>query len=205
MTLSVGEAFTGGGGSITLNAGSSPSGAGGNIYLKPGNGSSDGAVYFVNLSTNANYGVISESTLDFSGQSTMSMSFSGAVDISSSATVTIQGTGGVDFGDSYAYGFETGTATVGTEVSGEIAINTMTGVLTSEFSNLGAGVTNSFEVVNTRVNAASMVLVTVRDDGGCDPMVKKVRPEANRFFVSVKNMAATSCTSAFTLNFVVMN
>ncbi len=60
-------------------------------------------------------------------------------------------------------------------------------------------------MVNTRVNAASMVMVTVRKDGGCDPIVKKVEPAANRFFVSVKNIAATACTSAFTLNFVVMN
>ena len=205
VSLTVGGTATGSGGSILLNSGPSPTGTGGNIYLKPGDGSSDGSVYFVDPSTNANYGVISQSTFDFSGQSTMSMSFSGSVDIASSTTITIQGTAGVDFGDSYAYGFETGTATVGTEVSGEIALNTMTGVLTSEFSNLGAGVTDSFEVVNTRVNAESIVIVTVRNDGGCEPFVMKVEPASNRFFVSVKNIAATACTSAFTLNFMVVN
>ena len=119
--------------------------------------------------------------------------------------MTIQGTSGIDIGDSYMYGYETGTATVGTVTSGEISINKMTGVLTSEFSNIGAGVTNSFEVVNTRVSASSIVMMTVRDNGGCEPVVTKVEPAANSFFVDVENMAATACTSAFTLNFMVVN
>jgi hypothetical protein len=202
----VGAASSGdAGGNINLYAGSSAVTSGGNIYLKPGAGSASGSVYYVDPSTSSNYGVISKSTLDFNGLTTASVSTSGTVDITSTTSITLTGGSGISMGDSYVHGFEKGTGTVGASYPTEVYLNTMTGKIISEVIALGSGSTDEITLHNTRITASSIVMVTVGLSPGCQVMVYQTIPAANWVDISVKNVAASACTGAYTLNFMVVN
>ena len=203
ITVGVGASSGFVGGNVNVIAGTSDTGTGGNVYLKPGNGSSDGSIYLVDPTTGSNFGVVSKSTFDFTGQSTASISTTSNIDFTAASVLTLQGNAGIDMGDSHVYGFQKGTATVGSSIPGEIALHTMTGVLFSGIPDLGAGVVESFQVVNTKVTSASVVTLTVRGDGGCEPVVIKCLPAANTFYVKVKNMGESACTSSYSLSFAV--
>lgn len=191
---------------VNINAGSSAGGVGGNIYLKAGAGTSSGSIYFVNPSTESNFGVISDSTVDFSGLSTWTMSTSGTTQLSSSTTITLEATNGISLGESNIYDFETGSSTVGGDnPSGEVEMHKMAGKITSEIANLAASDTDEINFYNNRVTANSIVIFTIGEDGGCEPVVLKASPSSGKVSIRVKNFAASACTQPYTLQFMVIN
>jgi hypothetical protein len=70
---------------------------------------------------------------------------------------------------------------------------------------LAASDTDTITLYNSRVSATSLVMVTPSAAGGCKPFVYEAAPASGYVTISVTNMAATACTSAYTLNFWVVN
>jgi len=205
ISLSVGDSVAGSGSSINLNAGSNTGAPGGNINLKAGTGSSSGSVHFVNPSTSVNYGVISDSTFDFSGLSTISLASTGTVQLTSSTTLTFSALSGISLGDSNVSGFETDSGTVGSVVPGEVTINAMAGKITSEDTSLASNSKDTFTLYNSRVTASSLVMVTPSNDAGCEPIVYKAVPYLGYVDIGVKNIDSSECSAAYTLSFLVVN
>ena len=205
ISLLVGDSVSTTGGSINLDAGDSTGATGGNIYLKAGSGSLSGSVYLVHPVLSSNFGIISHSTFDFSGLSSLSMSSTGTVEFLSSTTMTLEATNGISMGDSNVYGYETGNGTVGDVISGQVTINAMAGKITSEDTSLPASDIDPIILHNDRVTLTSLVVVTVSDSGGCQPVVYEAYPSFGQVAIKVKNIAETACTHAFTLIFWVIN
>ena len=63
----------------------------------------------------------------------------GSLDLSSSSMITLTATNGVSLGDNYIYDFETSSGVVGSTTPDELITNSMSGVITSETSDLGSG------------------------------------------------------------------
>lgn len=164
-----------------------------------------GSVYFVHPVISSNFGIISHSTFDFNGLSSLSMSSTGTVEFSSSTTMTLEATNGISMGDSNVYGYETGAGTVGDVISGRVTINAMAGKITSEDTSLSALDIDPIILYNDRVASTSLVIVTVSDSGGCQPVVYEALPSSGQVSVKVKNIAGTACTHAFILTFWVIN
>jgi len=205
VSLLVGDSVSTSGGDINLTSGSSTGGLGGNIYLEAGAGTASGSVYFVDPSSSSNFGVISDSTFDFSGQSSVSMSSTGTVQLSASTTMSFTATNGISMGDSNVSGFEKGSQTVGHIVPGELILNTMSGKIISESTDLAASDTDTITLYNSRVSASSLVMVTPSSSGGCMPNVYEAEPAPGYVTIKVINAGSTACTSAYTLSFLVVN
>ena len=122
-----------------------------------------------------------------------------------STSMTFFASNGISMGDSNISGFEKGSESVGTIVPGELTLNTMSGKITSESTDLAASDVDSITLYNSRVSASSLVMVTPSADGGCQPFVYKAVPSSGYVTIGVKNMASTACTSAYTLSFWVVN
>jgi hypothetical protein len=133
------------------------------------------------------------------------MSSSGTVQLTASTTMSFTATNGISMGDSNVSGFEKGSQTVGHIVPGELILNTMSGKITSESTDLAASDTDTITLYNSRVSASSLVMVTPSVDGGCEPFVYRAEPAPGYVTIKVKNMASTACTSAYTLSFWVVN
>eukprot|EP00985_Skeletonema_marinoi_P023146 scaffold15162_cov80-Skeletonema_marinoi.AAC.1 len=133
------------------------------------------------------------------------MSSTGTVELTASSTMTFSASNGISMGDSHIFGYEKGSETVGTVVPGELTINTMSGKITSESTNLAASATDTITLYNSRVGVSSLVMVTPSSDGGCEPFVYKAVPSSGYVTIGVKNMASSACTSAYTLSFWVVN
>ena len=108
-------------------------------------------------------------------------------------------------GDSNVSGYEKGSQTVGHIVPGELILNTMSGKIISESTDLAASDTDTITLYNSRVSASSLVMVTPSSGGGCKPFVHEAEPAPGYVTIKVTNMAATACTSAYTLSFWVVN
>ena len=204
ISLTVGSSSTSNGGSITLSAGTADI-SGGNIYLKPGNASTGGSVYFVNPANGLNYGIISESSFSFSLLSAASITAAGSIDLSSSSIITLTATNGISMGDSYVYDFETSSGVVGSTTPDELIIHSMSGVITSETSDLGSGSEDTFRLWNSRVYSTSMVFANIASSSDCVLMVSNLLTGTNYVDVTVYNSGGSACTSTYTLNFFVVN
>merc|ERR1712205_131734 len=72
--------------------------------------------------------------------------------------LTIAAAGGIDLGETYVYGFETGHVTV----SGTAAtLDAMSGTVTSATTNLAAGTTETWTLNNDRLTANSVIVVSM--------------------------------------------
>jgi hypothetical protein len=160
-------------------------------------------VYLVNPSTSANYGVISESTLDFSGLTTASLSTSGTIDVTSSSSITLTAGSGISMGDSYVYGFEKGTGTV--DSFSEVYIDAMAGSITSYSTALASGSHETIAMINSRITTSSLVMVTTGYSNNCQPIVYQSIPDDGWVEIRVTNKGPDPCSTAYTLNFIVIN
>lgn len=203
LSLSYGSGSTTAG-AVLVSGGTGTTGLGGNIYFKPGSGVSDGSIYFVKAGSSTNYGVIAESVFDFSGVSTISLSSLGSVQLSAASTMTLTASSGISLGNSYIYDFESGSGMV---ASGEVTINAMAGFISSESTSLTSGATESMTVYNNRVNANSIVLVSMgkNDGNNCYILIRNVSNSAGEFTVEAKNKSTDDCSTRFQLNFFVIN
>jgi hypothetical protein len=194
------------GGSVMISGGAGNSSAG-SIILNPGNAIEKGSVQFADPSSLSIYSVVSDSTIQFSASTTVSLdaSGSGTISLTSGSTITLSGGSGISMGDSYVYGFETGTGTVGASSPSEVELNKMAGSILSQTTNLGAGSIDTFTVYNNRVFPYSVVLLTIANSSGCTPVVQKVVPTAGQIEVQVINISSSACTASYKVNFLVVS
>ena len=94
---------------------------------------------------------------------------------------------------------------MGTVIAGEVTLDKMAGVITSEDTALAAGTLDPIVFFNNRVAASSVVMMNIGDSAGCEPLVYKVKTMAGRVDMMVKNIGSSDCTQACTLNFLVIN
>jgi hypothetical protein len=194
------------GGSVVIAGGAGNSSAG-SIIFNPGNAIEKGSVQFADPSSLSVYSVVSDSTIQFSASTTVSVdaSGSGTISLTAGSTITLSGGSGVSMGDSYVYGFEIGTGSVGTLSPSEVELNKMAGSIMSQTTNLGAGSIDTFTVYNNRVFSYSVVLVTIGNSSGCTPVVQKAVPTAGQIAVQVINISSLACTASYQVNFMVVS
>ena len=138
--------------------------------------------------------------------STVSILSTGTVDITSSTTLTLTGTNGIFFGSSYVYGLEKKSGTVGSSTPGYVTIDAMAGTITSASTTLASLARETIHLTNNGISETSLVMVHTGDSTHCAPSVTRVkaRPDG-RAVITINNMDDSACTSAYTLNYLVVN
>ena len=86
-----------------------------------------------------------------------------------------------------------------------IKVGLMSGVITSETSDLGSGSEDTFRLWNSRVYSTSMVFANIASSSDCVLMVSNLLTGTNYVDVTVYNSGGSACTSTYTLNFFVVN
>jgi len=191
------------GGSIFLAGGVGSSGVGGNIYIQPGLGSSDGSVFFMLTSGVSMFGVISESIFDFSISSSVRIQSFGIVDISSGSTITLSAANGIDLGDSYIHGFESGS---GSTINNEVTINKQAGYFLMPGPPMNYDSEN-VTMYNDRSQEDSIVIATVMESPGatCTPIIRRARAFEGYIRFEVFNYYYPMCIGNVGISFFLIN
>merc|ERR1719263_728563 len=148
---------------------------------------------------------ISDSTITLSSAGTVSIAAASTMSLTASTAIAFSLTSGsatgIDFGGNFINGYEYGTGTVsGTSVT----INAQTGIITSATTTLAAGASETITLTNSRITAASTVLVNVqtRCSTGYVQVANTVAGTGSASIVVV-NLGVAACTSTYTLGFFV--
>lgn len=200
-----GSSSSGNAGHVMLAGGDSSSGSGGNVYISGGAGATDGSIHFRDSTSAISYGIISDSSFDFSGLNTVSISSLGTIDLSSDSTLTLSGTNGISMGGSNIYDFEIGSGTVS---SGQVTLNKMAGYITGE-TIISAYGSEDITFYNSHIHAESSVIFTMRnnngDGGGCSPSIVKSLPATGYVQLTIFNGYSNNCLSPSPVNFFVIS
>ena len=77
----------------------------------------------------------------------------------------------------------------------------MSGVITSETSDLGSGSEDTFRFWNSRVYLTSMVFANIASSSDCVLMLSNLHTGTNYVDVTVYNSGGSACKSTYTLNY----
>jgi len=82
-----------------------------------------------------------------------------------------------------------------------ICIHAISGIITSETSDLGSGSEDTFRLWNSRVNLTSMVFTNIASSSDCVLMLSNLHTGTNYVDVTLYNSAGSACTSTYALNY----
>lgn len=203
VSIVSGSSSSNNGGSILLHSGVSSTNVGGNIYLQPGSGvSADGSVTFKKASGLSNFGVISESVLDFSISSSVIIESLGTVEISSLSSMTLSASNGINIGDSFIHGFEIGG---GSTVNNEITLNKQAGYFT--IPGTPTGFDSVFVTVyNSHAQSGNIVLSSIMVSPGtqCSPLIRRSQADIGVIHFEIYNYFFPSCTGNIGIQFLLI-
>ena len=218
MTLSSGSSSSHDGGSIILSAGTSStlnhggtisifggdsSGIGSNIHLQPGSGVSDGSIIFQTLS-GSSFASFSSSSVTFSPNH-FDLSAEGTISISADYDISLSSESGINFSDSYIYGFEMGSGTVSASPTNQISLDKMSGSISIPSDSSTDFVT--FTMYNSRVTSNSLVFTTFASTTGtnCRPQVKSASSNSGSVDFEIFDYDHSNCSSNIILNYFIVS
>ena len=207
VSISAGSGTSGIGGAVYISGGASV-GTGGNVEIKAGasTGGTTGSTYVKNPTNGAATLTISATTF-LVDTGTVTISASSTITVDAGTTLTLDGgSNGVTFDSSYVYGFEYDSGTVS---SSAVTLNTMTGKITSDSSDLvPSGSSQTITLTNSRIVTTSLVFVNVKTTctgGHIVAVSSNPGGSGGSATIVVYNAGQGACTNAYSLSFVVIN
>jgi len=206
VIIEVGSGNAANGGDMQLTAGSTSSaGSGGKLYLKPGastGGGTPGSVYLKDA-TGASSIVVSSATIVLASAGTAEFVASTTLSLTAGTGISFDGdASGVSVSGGQLLGFETGTGTV---AGLSVTINSMTGVIERPAATLAAGAEETIALTNSRIGAATDVLVVTVASNCPDGqvIVLGALPAAGAASIIVYNSGGAACAGAYKIAFTV--
>jgi hypothetical protein len=201
--LTVGSGNSGIGGDLSLRAGASTAASkdGGSIYIYPGTGTTSTSGVYIYDGAGSQRILVTSSTIKLDSGGTVDIDAASSVTIDAATTITLSATSGVDFADSsIIVGYATGTGTA-------VTMNTVSGLITSSSSALGASTSETYTLTNSKITATtSLVIVNVVSQCTIGRVIvsNAAVGSVGSATITVYNDGST-CGSTYTLGFLVLN